>query len=112
MKTIRTFAWAAALSALAMTVSAQPRQDERSHLIDERQARQEQRIERGVARGHINPREARQLWRQQRDIARAEARARADGRITRQEMNQLVAMLDTADRQIRHERWDRPGYRG
>jgi predicted XRE-type DNA-binding protein len=117
MKTIRTFAWAAALSAVTFAASAktyQNNQYERSLTVDQRQARQEQRIQRGVARGDITQREARQLWRQQREIERAEANARADGRINRREMQELVAMLDEADQRIRHQRRDadRPDWRG
>jgi predicted XRE-type DNA-binding protein len=112
MKTIRTFAWAAALSAVTLAASAQTyqtypsNQQERSMTVDQRQARQEQRIQRGVARGDITQREARQLWRQQREIDRAEANARADGRINRREMQELVAMLDEADQRIRYNRRD------
>jgi hypothetical protein len=123
MKAIRTFACAAALSAVTLAASAQtyqydrpPRinQEERSLSIDQRQARQEQRIQRGVARGDITRREARELWRQQREIERAEANARADGRINRREMQELMAMLDDADQRIRHQRrdQDRPDWRG
>ena len=123
MKAIRTFACAAALSAVTLAASAQtyqydrpPRinQEERSLSIDQRQARQEQRIQRGVARGDITRREARELWRQQREIERAEAHARADGRINRREMHELMAMLDDADQRIRHQRrdQDRPDWRG
>jgi hypothetical protein len=123
MKAIRTFACTAALSAVTLTASAQtyqydrpPRinQEERSLSIDQRQARQEQRIQRGVARGDITRREARELWRQQREIERAEANARADGRINRREMQELMAMLDDADQRIRHQRrdQDRPDSRG
>lgn len=74
--------------------------------ITMRQAQQQVRIERGVARGQIDRREARALTRDQRAIARAEAQARADGRITRHEMATLVAMLDRADARIRSLRHD------
>ncbi len=119
MKAIRTIAWAAALSAVTLAASAQTyphdryqaNQQERSLSINERQARQEQRIQRGVARGEITQREARDLWRQQREITRAEANARADGRIDRREMRELTAMLDEADQRIRHQRHDQQNRR-
>ena len=69
--------------------------------VDARQARQEQRIQAGVARGELTRREARTLERGQRDISRAEARAKADGHVSPGEMRQLVALLDRADAQIR-----------
>ncbi len=111
MKAIRTFAWAAALSAVTLAASAQTYQQDRSLSINERQARQEQRIQRGVARGDITQREARELWRQQREIDRVEARARADGRINRREMSELMAMLDDADQRIRTQRHDQQNRR-
>ena len=119
MKAIRTIAWAAALSAVTLAASAQTyqhdryqaNQQERSLSINERQARQEQRIQRGVARGAITQREARELWRQPREISRAEATARADGRIDRREMRELTAMLDEADQRIRHQRHDQQNRR-
>lgn len=95
----------------SITASAQPfaRMDTRE--IDTRQARQEQRIERGLARGELTRGEARSLQHGQRQIARAEARAKADGRVSRDEMRSLVAMLDRADEQIRRLRHDRDGRR-
>ena len=119
MKAIRTIAWAATLSAVTLAASAQTyphdryqaNQQERSLSINERQARQEQRIQRGVARGEITQREARELWRQQREISRAEANARADGRIDRREMRELTAMLDEADQRIRDQRHDQQNRR-
>lgn len=69
--------------------------------IDARQARQEQRIERGLARGEFTRQEARTLKQEQRQIARAETRAKADGFVSRDEARHLTAMLDRADAQIR-----------
>ena len=80
--------------------------------IDARQARQEERIERGFAQGDFNRREARTLRQGQREIARAEAEAKADGHVTRYEMRRLTALLDQADvqiRQFRHGRFERHG---
>jgi dephospho-CoA kinase len=79
--------------------------------IDARQARQEARIERGMARGEFTRREARALHQSQREIARAEARAKADGYVSRYEIRHLTAMLDQADLQIRQMRHDRDGHR-
>lgn len=74
--------------------------------IEARIARQQERIDRGVARGQLTPREARLLWREHRQIERAEARAKADGRVSRWEAQRLVAMLDRADMRIRRLRND------
>ena len=50
--------------------------------IDARQARQEQRIDQGVASGQLNKRETRRLDREQGAINRAENKAKADGTVT------------------------------
>jgi hypothetical protein len=86
---------------VSIAASAQPFASIDTAAIDARQARQEQRIQAGVARGDLTRREARALEQGQREIARAEARAKADGHVSRREMRELVAMLDRADAQIR-----------
>ena len=92
---------AAAATVASLAASAQPLARIDASAVDARQARQEERIQAGVARGELTRREARMLEHGQRDIARVEARAKADGRVSPSEMRQLVAMLDRADAQIR-----------
>jgi hypothetical protein len=105
------FAVAATVASIA--ASAQPFAYTRIDMseIDARQARQETRIERGLARGELTRREARTLQQGQREIARAEARAKADGHVSRHELRRLTALLDHADAQIRQLRHDRDGRR-
>ena len=102
---------AAVAAAASMAASAQPYARIETREIDARQARQEQRIERGLARGELTRREVRTLQQEQREIARVEARAKADGRVSRSEMRTLTAMLDHADAQIRQLSHDRDGRR-
>ena len=97
---------AAAATAASLAASAQPFARIDTSALDARQARQEERIHAGVARGELSRHEARVLEQGQRDIARDEARAKADGRVSPGEMRQLVAMLDRADAQIRALRHD------
>ena len=92
---------AAAATVVSIAASAQPFARIDTSAIDARQARQEQRIQAGVARGELTRREARTLQQGQREIARAEARAKADGYVSPREARQLVALLDRADAQIR-----------
>ena len=95
----------------SVAASAQPFARSETHDIDARQARQEMRIERGLARGDFTRREARTLRQGQREIARVEADAKADGHISRREVRTLTALLDQADAQIRQMRHDRDGRR-
>ena len=75
--------------------------------VDQRQARQEQRIEPGQASGALTPREARRLDHQQAHIAGAESHAKADGTVTRAERKRLHHMQDHASQNIRHQKHDR-----
>lgn len=104
-----TLAIAAAIASMAASAQPWGRIDTRE--IDVRQAKQQQRIERGFARGDFTRAELRTLRQGQREIARVEARAKADGRVTPHERRTLVAMLDRADVQIRTFRHDRDGRR-
>lgn len=74
--------------------------------IDQRQARQEERIQRGIETGRLTSREAMRLQREQREIRRAERMFKSDGVVTAAERAQLVAMLDRADWHIRREMRD------
>jgi len=97
---------AAAATVASIAASAQSFARVDTSAIDARQARQEQRIQAGVARGELTRREARTLEQGQRDISRAEARAKADGRVSPSEIRQLVALLDRAEAQIRALRYE------
>ena len=109
--TLKTLLVTAATLA-SMAASAQHFAPIETRDIDARQARQEERIERGMAQGDFSRREARTLLQGQREIARAEAEAKADGHITRYEMRRLTALLDQANVQIRQMRHDRDGREG
>jgi hypothetical protein len=115
MNTVARTVLAAAALFVSVAASAQPFDPRPGpgawHEIDQRQARQEQRIEQGYARGDLTRRELRSLRQEQFQIARFEAQARADGRLGRREVQQLHAMLDRADvhiRALRHNAQDRP----
>jgi uncharacterized membrane protein YebE (DUF533 family) len=92
------------LAALSLPVFAQ----QSTPQIDQRQARQEQRIEQGVRSGNLTPRETARLERGQARIRQMERQALADGHISRREraaidraqdkQNQLIARLTHNDR--------------
>ena len=74
--------------------------------IDARQARQEQRIDQGVASGQLNKRETRRLDREQGAINRVENKAKADGTVTAQERKRLHHMQDHASKDISRQKHD------
>jgi uncharacterized protein HemX len=75
--------------------------------VDKRQARQEQRIQQGVASGELNQREAARLERRQGRIQQAEDKAKADGTVTAKERAQLDHMQDKSSRRIAKQKHDR-----
>lgn len=74
--------------------------------IDAAQARQEQRIDQGVASGELNKRETRRLEREQGAINRVENKAKADGSVTAQERKRLRHMQGQASKDIRGQKHD------
>jgi len=78
--------------------------------INDRQERQDRRIEQGVKSGELTRGERRYLEEEQRRINRLERRFRSDGRLTKRERSILDAELDRLSRQIKvmkHNRLDR-----
>ncbi len=68
--------------------------------INQRQARQQERISQGVRSGAINRHEFRELHRDQRQIQAAKQHARRDGFVNRREMNRIDRMQDRASGRI------------
>ena len=80
--------------------------------IDQRQANQEQRIDKGIASGELTRREARRMNHQQNVINRAEDKAKADGVVTAQEKKRLTKAQNATSKRIhrqKHDAQDRPG---
>jgi hypothetical protein len=74
--------------------------------VDQRQAKQEARIEQGVKSGELNARETLRLEREQKHIAVAETKAEADGKVTNKERARLAHMQNKASRDIHHQKHD------
>jgi uncharacterized membrane protein YebE (DUF533 family) len=101
MKKLLTVAVLGALSLPAFAQNTTPQ-------IDQRQDRQERRIEQGVRTGQLTAREAARLERGQARIRQMERQALADGHISRREraaiqqeqdkQNQLIARLKHNER--------------
>jgi hypothetical protein len=80
-------------------------------VIDQRQANQEQRIDRGAASGQLNEREANRLNKQQEQVNKMEDRAQSDGVMTKKERARIGVAQDRASRHIAREKHDRQGKR-
>ena len=107
---IRSFLSAAALCGLSLSALAQsatPAAAAQTPVVDQRQQRQEARIQQGVASGALTRREARRLHREQSAVAGAEAQAKADGVVTPKERARLQRMQNKSSRDIYRQKHDR-----
>ena len=75
--------------------------------VEQREAKQERRIEQGEQSGQLTRREAKRLQAEQGRVERAEDKAKADGKVTAQEHARLNHMQDRASRDIYREKHDR-----
>lgn len=92
-----------AASAFAQTPAAGAASTPR---VDQRQERQEARINQGAASGALTAREQRRLHGEQKAINRAETNAKADGTVTAKERARLHHMENKASRDIRRQKHD------
>jgi hypothetical protein len=100
---LKTATLAAALSIASIGAFAQTPATPR---VDQRETRQDQRIQNGVASGQLNAKETYRLEQQQARVNEAKATAKADGKVTARERAHLDNMQDRASRNIRHQKHD------
>jgi len=85
--------------------------DAQAARVDNRQERQETRIEQGAASGELTRRETVRMEQQQRHINRLERRTEADGQVTGREALRVESAQDRASQRIsraKHDRQERP----
>ena len=99
-----------AVSALGL-MTGMPYAQAETPVIDQRQANQEQRIDKGIENGQLNEREAARLNKQQDHIDNMENKAKADGVVTKKERARIGAAQERASRNIAREKHDRQGKR-
>jgi hypothetical protein len=76
---------------------------------DQRDIKQENRIQEGKADGSLTPKEAHKLQKQQRKIVRTEQRDAADGKVTAHEARHVQKMQDKASKDIYKQKHDAQG---
>jgi len=74
--------------------------------VDQRQANQQKRIDRGVKSGALTQKEAARLQKGQQRIARMEKKAMADGKMTPKERRRIEHAQDAQSRKIYREKHD------
>jgi hypothetical protein len=68
--------------------------------IEQREQKQEKRIDQGVKSGELTPGEAARLERQQTKIKQDEARMKSDGKLTKKERRKLTREQNRASKNI------------
>jgi uncharacterized membrane protein YebE (DUF533 family) len=89
----------AALVAVPVFAQSTPR-------IDAREARQDARIDQGVASGQLTPRETARLDRGQAHVQTMEANAKADGVVTAKERAKINHAQNVQSRKIHRQKHD------
>lgn len=100
----------AATAATAFALLGSGYAQEKTPVVDQRQERQEKRIDQGIKTGELTKGEAARLGAQQNKIKVDEARAKADGKVTAKERAKLKREQNRANRNIfrkKHNRRDR-----
>jgi len=74
--------------------------------VDQRQANQEQRIDKGIASGALTPRETKRVEKEQTAINKVEDKAKSDGTVTKAERRRLHKMQNRASKDIYKQKHD------
>ncbi len=94
----------AVLATLSLPAFAQTASTPR---IDQRQAKQEQRIDKGVQSGQLNQKEAARLDKGQARVQKMEDKAAVDGKVTAKERRKIERAQDKQSRKIAREKHDK-----
>ena len=100
-----------AVSATILVISGMTYAHAETPVIDQREANQEQRIDKGIESGQLNEREANRLNKQQEHINKIEDKAKSDGVVTKKERARINHAQDRTSHNIAHEKHDRQGKR-
>jgi len=100
-----------AVSAMTLLMSGMAYAEAETPRIDQRQANQEKRIDKGIASGQLNEKEAARLNKQQDHIDSMENKAKADGTVTKNERAKIRHAQDRASHHIVREKHDAQGNR-
>ncbi|MFP8777742.1 hypothetical protein [Hydrogenophaga sp. RWCD_12] len=99
LKPLTVSALALGLGAASLAQAATPAELQ-AQRVDNRQARQDARIDQGAASGQLTPREQRRLRHQQQHVSNLEDRVEADGKVTGKEAAHMEHAQDRASRNI------------
>jgi hypothetical protein len=101
---MKSMIFVALAAAIALPAAAQTQSTPR---IDQRQANQERRIERGEKSGALTEKEAARLDKGQARVQKMEDKAVADGKVTKRERVALEKAQDRQSRRIYRQKHDK-----
>lgn len=103
---LKTLAASATLALAGIGAFAQAASAPATPRVDQREVKQDARIQQGVASGELNAKETYRLEKEQAVINKAETKAKADGKVTPQERRKLHHMQNRASKDIRTQKHD------
>jgi hypothetical protein len=93
-----------AIGLVSFSALAQPKtQNENGNRFEQRASNQEQRIERGMANGNINPDEAKKLQQGQAQVKEMRSQAMTGGKVSPKERNDLRHAQNQQSKRIAHD---------
>ena len=95
-----------AVAALSGPTFAQSTDTKSTPRIDERQAKQEKRIEQGAKSGELTNKETTKLEKGQAKVQKMEDKAVADGKVTKKEKKHIEHAQDQQSKKIAREKHD------
>ena len=101
---MKKFIWGAAV--LSVCASSLAFAEANTPKIDQRQGKQEQRVDQGIVSGQLNERETNRLNNQQEHINKMEDKAKSDGVVTKKERARIGQAQDRASRHIAKQKHD------
>ena len=105
MSNLKTLAVGATLAIASIGVFAQAAAPVTPR-VDAREAKQQARIDAGVASGQLTAKETQRLEKQQGHVAAVEAKAKADGTVTAGERHHLAKVQNRSSANIHHQKHD------
>ena len=106
MLNLKTLAVGATIAIASIGAFAQAASAPQTPRVDKREARQDTRIQNGVASGQLTPKETYRLEKEQAAINKAETKAKADGKVTKHERRRLAKMQNKASKDIHDQKHD------
>ncbi len=106
MLNLKTLIAGSTLAFVSLASFAQAAPTPNTPRVDQREVKQDARIQQGVGSGQLNAKETYRLEKEQAAINKAETHAKADGTVTKHERRHLHKMQNRASKDIAAQKHD------